>query len=310
MSKYQYLFGPVPSRRYGRSLGIDLTPFKTCSMNCRFCQLGPEDVTHIERKEYVPTTAVLNELEDWKKSGAPADCITLAGSGEPTLHSRFGEILRWINSETDTPSLLLSNGSLFFLPEVRRAAAEAKTVKATLSCWDETSFKQIHRPHPELTFNRLIEGERAFRDAFSGHYCLEVFLIDGINDGDQAIKQLSELCKSVAPDSIQLNTAVRPPADGQIRIVPPERMAQIAPRFSPCATYSTTSSTTAPDSLQEFTAENLLALIRRHPCSLGQLTDSFGKSEEQIQTLCNQLVAEEKLHFSQRNEIPYYSMHT
>jgi len=120
--KYNYLFGPVPSRRFGRSLGIDLTPYKTCSLDCVFCQLGRTKEKTITRKEYVPIDAVMAELEEWLKTDGQADYITLSGSGEPTLHFRFGEILEFIRTNSAIPAVLLTNGTLLDHAQVRDAA--------------------------------------------------------------------------------------------------------------------------------------------------------------------------------------------
>jgi len=129
MNRYRHLFGPVPSRRLGRSLGVDLTPFKTCTLDCIFCQLGHTTNKTLDRKEYVPVVAVEAELETWIKEGGKADYITLSGSGEPTLHTRFGEVLQFVRDQTAIPTALLSNGTLFWLPEVREAARHADIVK-------------------------------------------------------------------------------------------------------------------------------------------------------------------------------------
>jgi len=134
--EYKYLFGPVPSRRFGRSLGIDLTPFKTCSLDCVFCQLGKTTCKTAQRDEFVPIQDVLAELSDWLKTNGNADVVTLSGSGEPTLHSKFGEVIEFVRKRSNIPMLLLTNGTMLHLPDVREAAAAANMVKASLSAWD------------------------------------------------------------------------------------------------------------------------------------------------------------------------------
>ena len=127
-AKYRYLFGPVPSRRFGRSLGVDLTPYKTCCHDCVFCQLGRTTNKTIRRREYVPTERVIEELKHWLSSDGQADYITLSGSGEPTLHTGFGKILDFIRTNTDIPAALLTNGAMLYLPAVRQAASTANVV--------------------------------------------------------------------------------------------------------------------------------------------------------------------------------------
>ena len=146
MNPYKHLFGPVPSRRFGRSLGVDLTPYKTCSYDCVFCQLGRTTVLTRERKEYVPTQEVIDELDGWLRSSGEADYITLAGSGEPTLHSRFGEIIEFVRKNSSIPVALLTNASLMGDPEVRAAASKANVVKVSLSGGTPALLEKINRP--------------------------------------------------------------------------------------------------------------------------------------------------------------------
>jgi wyosine [tRNA(Phe)-imidazoG37] synthetase (radical SAM superfamily) len=139
---YRYLFGPVPSRRLGLSLGVDLNPVKVCTENCVFCQVGRTTELTAERREWVPTAEVLAEFDRWAAAGGTADYVTLSGSGEPTMHAGFGEVLRRVQATGRYRTALLSNGSLMWRPEVRRDAAAADVVKVTISAWDEASFRE------------------------------------------------------------------------------------------------------------------------------------------------------------------------
>src|SRR5450830_1593621 len=166
MSSFKYLFGPVPSRRFGLSLGVDLLPRKTCTLDCIFCEVGPTTHRTLVRKEYVPTEEVLKELAAWFALNLKADFITVTGSGEPTLHTRFGDVLSAIRAQERVRShgrvrsALLTNSTLFHLPEVRSCAALAEVVKVSLSAWDQASFEAITRPHADLSFDRLVDGLR------------------------------------------------------------------------------------------------------------------------------------------------------
>ena len=279
MNSYRHLFGPVPSRRYGRSLGVDLAVPKNCTLNCRFCQLGPTPATTVTRTESPPMDAILAELRQWFTTESPPDFITASGSGEPTLHARFGDLLRFVRAETPCRSLLLSNGSLFHLPEVRRDAALADVVKVSLHAWDQTSFEHVTRPHPSLRFDAIIAGYRAFRQQFSGRLDLEVFIIPGFNDADVQARRIAEIAQSFAPDAITLNSAVRPPADGAVTACPQERLRALTALFGPAAHESGAEPKTAPVALTE-TA--LIALVSRHPVSLCALAATFQKSEAEM----------------------------
>ncbi len=258
----KYLFGPVPSRRYGRSLGVDLSILKTCTLNCRFCQLGDTQDVTITRTDQPPIEAVLGELRQWLTRDEPLDYITASGSGEPTLHLHFGDLFRFVRAETPFRSLLLSNGSLFTLPEVRREAALADVVKVSLNAWDQASFEQIVRPHPSLKLEAILEGYYAFRQLFSGRLDLEVFIIQGINDTVEQIDRIAALAQRFSPDDISLNTAVRPTADRTLVACPCEQMAQLATRFQIHAHDSGPQDTTVPANM---TQEEKDALHVRHP---------------------------------------------
>ena len=164
--KYQFLFGPVPSRRLGQSLGLDIVPMKTCTQNCLYCQLGKDAPLTLDRKAYVPTEAVLDELRRWLDEGHRADYITLSGSGEPTLHSELGTLLDAIKTLTDTPTAVITNGTLLYQPDVRRDCAKADVVLPSLDAGDEAAFLRLNNPHPDLKFQTFIDGLCQFRNEY------------------------------------------------------------------------------------------------------------------------------------------------
>ena len=218
---YRYLFGPVPSRRLGRSLGVDLNPLKVCTENCIFCQIGRTTELTAARREWVPTADVLAEFDRWQAAGGTADFITLSGSGEPTMHTGFGEVLAHVRAARQFKTALLSNGSLLWLPEVRQAAVLADVVKVTLSAWDEESFARIHRPAAGLTLARLLAGARALRAEYGGQLWVEVMLLAHINDAPEQVRAIAELARALAPDAIHLNTVTRPAQAGVAQASPP-----------------------------------------------------------------------------------------
>jgi wyosine [tRNA(Phe)-imidazoG37] synthetase (radical SAM superfamily) len=271
---YQYLFGPVPSRRLGRSLGIDVTPFKTCSFDCVFCQCGCTTRLITERGEFVPLEAVCAEIELWLKEDGAADCITFAGSGEPTLYSRLGELIAFIKSLTTIPVIILSNGKLLCRPDVRNELLQADIVKVSLSAWDEASFQKINRPAPGISFEQVLTGESAFRKEFPGELWLEVFLMEGINADLSQVKKIAAAASGIRPDKIHLNTAVRPPAEAAVYPVTKEKLAALCDLFTPRAEVIAAFSATHVDGTVD--AEKLISMIRRHPATAAQLAQSFG----------------------------------
>jgi wyosine [tRNA(Phe)-imidazoG37] synthetase (radical SAM superfamily) len=281
---YHYLFGPVASRRLGRSLGIDVTPFKTCSFNCVFCQCGCTTKLLSERGEFVPFEDVCLELDHWLKHDGKADCITFAGSGEPTLYSRLGDVINFLKSRTSIPVIVLSNGTLLHRIKVRDELLKADVVKVSLSAWDDASFKTINRPCPGLSFEQLLAGEREFRAEFSGKLWVEVFLLEGINAEEKQVRKIAAAAAAIRPDRIHLNTAVRPAAEAGTQPVSKEKLDSFRRLFTPpaevIATFSSETASTGPVCL-----EKLLNLLRRHPATAAQLAQSFDAKPEEIAPL-------------------------
>ncbi len=273
-SHYKYLFGPVPSRRFGRSLGIDLTPFKTCSFDCIFCQLGPTTNTSCQRREYVPVDQVIDEVQDWLETDGAADYITLAGSGEPTLNSGFGRLIDFVRSATTIPVALLTNGSLLSDPQVRAQCARANVVKVSLSAWDQSSMETINRPHPQIRFDQLVEGQRLLRKEFSGQLWMELFLMDNVNAETTQVARIATLARSIAPDIVQLNTVVRPPCEDYATAVSEDRMLALAELFQPAAEVIAEFTGTASGRTQANEAD-ILEMVQRRPCTLEEICQVF-----------------------------------
>ena len=305
MQKYKHIFGPVPSRRLGRSLGVDLTPFKTCTQDCVFCQLGRTATKTISRGEYVSTVELLDELRQWLKKDGKADHITLSGSGEPTLHSRFGEVLGFIRKKTSIDSVLLTNGSLFFLPEVRNAAAQARIVKVSLSAWDRASFGWVNRPHPDIDFKRMIEGQKAFRDEFKGQLWIEVFLVAGINSIPADVEKIAAVIELLRPDRIHLNTAVRPPAEDFVAPLPMERLAALCDLFQPPAEVIVAHEFHEGIEIQA-NQEKIIEMLQRRPCTAEEIAGAFSLHLNEVNKYLGALTQEGRICTEKASGSVYY----
>jgi wyosine [tRNA(Phe)-imidazoG37] synthetase (radical SAM superfamily) len=305
-TEFEYLFGPVPSRRLGRSLGIDVTPHKTCSFDCIFCQCGCTTHRVAQRSEFVPFEDVCSELEQWLAEDGQADVITFAGSGEPTLYSRLGELIAFIKEKTALPVIVLSNGTLFHRQMVRDDLLKADVVKTTLSAWDDVSFNRIHRPAAGISFARLLAGARDFRKVYRGEFWIEVFLMNDINTAPEQVKQIAELAKELGPDKIHLNTAVRPPSEADVRPVPEEKLLSLCPLFTPAAEIIASFGATPPVNESGVNAETLSSLIRRHPSTAEQLAAISGVEAETIRRALAPLVRQSRLHIETRNDETWY----
>jgi len=304
MGNYKYLFGPVPSRRFGRSLGVDLTPYKTCTLDCVFCQLGRTTKKTVTRQEYVPTDSVLAELGEWLKRDGQADYITLSGSGEPTLHSRFGEVLEFIRTNCKIPAVLLTNGSLLNLAEVRDAAARADVVKISLSTWDQASYGWVNRPHIKLQFDQLVEGQKSFRTQFKGQLWMEVFLVGGMNSMPVDVSKIADHAKKIGPDRIQLNTAVRPPAEDFVTSLSEERMQELPHLFHPTAEIIAEFRAKLPSHIQA-NQETIFSMLQRRPCTAEQIADIFDMHLNEVSKYLGSLMRADQIRAEHKKTTVY-----
>jgi wyosine [tRNA(Phe)-imidazoG37] synthetase (radical SAM superfamily) len=225
----KYLFGPVPSRRLGLSLGVDLIPPKTCPFDCIYCEVGPTTVKTRERREYIPAAAILAELEDYFGSSGPVpDFVTLAGSGEPTLNSGLGRIIARLKKITTVPVAVLTNGALLNDPQVRRELQPADVILPSLDAITPELFQTINRPLPGLTMVEMIAGLKALRTQYHGQIWLEVLLLRRLNDSPGELAKLQETIDLIRPDKIHLNTAVRPVVKEYALPLSQEELAAVA----------------------------------------------------------------------------------
>ncbi|MCD6394866.1 MAG: radical SAM protein [Planctomycetes bacterium] len=275
-----HIFGPVPSRRLGRSLGIDLVPFKTCSYDCIYCQLGRTTCKTVERKEYVPLDDVLEELQS--KLVSRPDYITLSGSGEPTLYSRMDELIDRIKKMTETPIAVLTNGSLLWQAEVRRQLMNADLVVPSLDGGDEAMFEAVNRAHKDISFEKMLEGLITFRREFRGQYWLEVFLLAGQSATLEEVKKLAACVKQIKPDHVQLNTVARPPAETYARGVSFDDMVKWAKMFDPPVEVVADFSNTFEQAEFSSGREDILEMLRRRPCSIADIADGLGMHRNEV----------------------------
>jgi wyosine [tRNA(Phe)-imidazoG37] synthetase (radical SAM superfamily) len=210
----KYIFGPVPSRRLGRSLGIDLVPYKTCTFDCIYCDLGRTTHKTASRQSYVPPEEIHYELERaLSDSEKRPDFVTLSGSGEPTLNTAIGEVIRGVKEITSLPVAVITNSSFLSLEEVRKDVAKADLVVPSLDAVTPALFEYINRPHPSLNIKQIVAGLIQFRRQYRGQIWLEILFCRGVNDSREEVEKMRAVIERIEPDRIQLNTPVRPPAE-------------------------------------------------------------------------------------------------
>lgn len=277
-SDFKYLYGPVPSRRLGRSLGIDLVPFKTCTYDCIYCQLGHTTNKTMERRSYAPVKDILDELKLKLASGEAPDYISIAGSGEPTLHSYIGELIGMIKNMTSIPVAVLTNGSLLYLPEVRTALMKADLVIPSLDAGDETMFRYVNRPHDGISFDNMVNGLIEFTDYFPGQVWLEVLLVSGVTGMAADVEKIATWANKIGANKVQLNTVCRPAAEEFACAVDRKQMGNLAGLFPGVAEVISEdeSDHICVSAVQDAAGKEIVHLLARRPCTLTGICSGLG----------------------------------
>jgi wyosine [tRNA(Phe)-imidazoG37] synthetase (radical SAM superfamily) len=300
----KYVFGPVPSRRLGFSLGVDLVPFKTCTLDCTYCQLGKTTHKTLERKPYTSLDDAVAELEAALKQHQKVDYITLAGSGEPTLSTQLGPIIARIKEMTATPVAVLTNGTLLHREDVRNELLSADVVVPSLDTVSQEIFTAINRPHPELTISQMITGLESFRRVYAGKLWLEILLVRGINDSPEEVKKIKNVLSPLGLDMIQLNTPVRPSTDRSCKPLTPQELVRCKEILGdPCEVIA------AFDGRQHTMEVNLqdkiYSMVSRRPLNIAEIADSLGMDRAQATEVLSLLEEQGKIE-SQKQGVEFY----
>lgn len=295
---YKYLFGPVPSRRLGMSLGIDLVPEKVCSLNCVYCEVGNTTKLTTDRKEYILYDKIKAELSDYFHYNPDPDYITFSGYGEPTLNVKFGEILRYIKKiKPHIPVAILTNGTLFYDHSVQEEIKTADVVLPSLDAATEEVFQKLNRPADGLSLTNYINGLIEFSRNFKGKIWLEVFILPGYNDHQEELEKLKNIIREINPDSIQLNTLDRPGTEPGLRGATPEELQKIKDfwNLENVKIISAAAARKNTTSYRKDTESAILETIARRPCTLQDLTQTLGIHSNEINKYLDVLEKEEKI---------------
>ncbi|RKY56808.1 MAG: radical SAM protein [Candidatus Neomarinimicrobiota bacterium] len=308
---YQYLFGPVPSRRLGISLGVDLVPHKICTLNCVYCECGATTELTLDRREYVSHDKVIKELDDYLTNYPEPDYITFSGSGEPTLNLRIGEVILYIKDKYPKIKIaVLTNGTLFIDPEVRRSLLQADVVLPSIDAATREAFLRLNRPHHDLDHKEHIKGLIRFRKEFKGKIWLEVFLLEGYNDNSEDLTALKSAIERIKPDIIQLNTLDRPGALPGLTAVSFEKLNQIKDLwFLPnIEIIAPVSERQTKKSFREDIENAVLETISRRPCTLKDLSHILRIHENEINKYLSTLDASGKIEALNMNRGVFYQL--
>lgn len=270
MSETNYIFGPVPSRRLGRSLGVSPIPSKTCNYSCVYCQLGRTNKMTNTRREYFPLEDILAEFDRCLPDLEHCDVVSIVGEGEPTLYARLGDLIRGIHARTDKPVAVITNGALLSDPQVRAELCEADIVLPSLDSFDADSWHRTDRPHGHLRYEEVLEGLITFTHEFTGQVYLEIMLMDGINDSPEALEKFRALLPKLRYDRVYINTPVRPPAEADISVSSPEAIRQATELLGGVSIDALASGSFFSEIEDDYTA--ILSIIGRHPMNQHEVT--------------------------------------
>lgn len=304
------VFGPVPSRRLGQSLGIDTIPLKTCNWNCVYCQLGRTRPLTNTRREYYPRKTILDEARETLAKYTPTeiDWVTFVGSGEPTLHVGIGDLIRQIKAITSTPVAVITNGSLLYQPTVRHELVAADAVLPTLDAGTPELYQRINRPHPDITFDRLVEGLMNFRHEYNGRLWIEVMLVQGVNDSASALQALADILRRIAPDEIHISLPTRPPAEPWVS--PPEQEAIMRAMVLLGEVTSIVQPATGSFDLREGQnpVDAVIDIITRHPMRQEELEQTLNRClPDEMENVLTELEQSGRAQLVERYGIRFWS---
>lgn len=289
------VYGPVPSRRLGLSLGVDILPFKTCTLDCVYCQLGSSSRTTVRRKAFFDPQDVLGQVRKAINSGARIDHITFSGSGEPTLNRSLGGLIHGIKKMTDIPVAVLTNATLLSRTDVREALRAADVVVPSFDAATPGLFRRVNRPHRSLSLNRTLKGLGEFRRRYKGEIWLEIMLVKGMNDSPAHVRKLKEAIAAIRPDRVQLNTVVRPPAVKSAGPLNAAEMEKIREAIGVGCEVTVDFPKTAQISSRGGLEAAILAMVRRRPVTAEDIAASLGRDRASVRKALESLESAKKI---------------
>jgi wyosine [tRNA(Phe)-imidazoG37] synthetase (radical SAM superfamily) len=311
----QYVFGPVASRRLGISLGIDLVPSKTCSLNCIYCEAGETDALSLERKEYVPIDDVLAQLEKMLESGIKINYLTFSGAGEPTLNSGIGRVVDFIKRRyPQYPVCLLTNGTLLGDPQLQQEIEQVDLVIPSLDASSQEEFVKINRPVHGLDFDSFCRGLFEYGRKRASKIWLELFIVPGINDSDESIARFAGIVKAVNPDKVQLNTLDRPGCVDWIKPSPRENTLRFVRALEPfvpveaIGPFRYKSVALRSDISLEKIDQQIMSLAGRRPCTVDDLRVALGADEKTIKAHLDILLRSGKIQSERQSRGDFFSL--
>lgn len=291
------LFGPVPSRRLGLSLGVDLVPSKTCSLDCVYCESGKTTRLTVSRKPWVDVNQVIGELERFLSQNPDLDVVTFSGSGEPVLNESIPAIVTFLKTRfPEYKTVLLTNGTLFYMEQARRDVMDLDLIIASLDAVSPEVFKAVNRPHPDLDPERIIQGLVDLRKEYRHELWIEIFIVPGLNDSDRELDLLSSAVRRIAPDKVQINTLDRPGTEPWVRRAEKSELERIQSHFDHLEIVGRESCRKMSLSVEKMAVEPaIVQLVSRRPCTADDMVKSLGADRAQIDTALERLMKDGKI---------------
>ncbi len=304
---YKHLYGPVPSRRLGRSLGIDMVPHKTCCYDCVYCQLGPTTNHTMAVAEYTPAHEIILDLERWLRLDGEADYLTFAGSGEPTLQARLADIMKLAREQSKLPVALLTNGALLWTEHARNAAMQADVLIPSLDAATPEVFERVNRPCEGVTLERVVDGLIETVAAFGGETWLEVMLVKGVNDSAEELRAIARVAEQIGPTEIQINTVVRPVPGGEVERLSDEELVRARKILGPTTKVIESAWEHGAPEDAERSEEDVLALVSYRPCTLADVARGLDMHVNEAVKYVQHLLSEGRIGQTHQDGETYYT---
>jgi wyosine [tRNA(Phe)-imidazoG37] synthetase (radical SAM superfamily) len=290
------IYGPIPSRRFGLSLGVDVLPHKTCSMDCIYCQLGPSDRVEIEQRTFFPVEDILKEVAQALERGPGPDVITLAGSGEPTLYRPLGALIDGLHDLANIPILIITNSTMLHVEETARAVMKAEILAPSLDAGDEETFRKVNQTHAAISFKTMFEGLKRVTHAHPGQIHLEVMLVEGVNDSEESLVAIAEKISEIRFDRIDINTPVRPPVPERGALPCSEEvLARAVELFGdkahPIADFRPTCVRPLHPRAFSDRDKDIREMLLRRPCTVRDIASGLSLSESRVLESLNRMLS-------------------
>jgi wyosine [tRNA(Phe)-imidazoG37] synthetase (radical SAM superfamily) len=288
----QYVFGPVPSRRLGFSLGVDIIPAKYCCFDCIYCQIGKTTNIEMTRKSFIDPYKIIDEITNVVNKTEHIDYITFSGSGEPTLNADLGTMIEEVKKITDIPISVITNGALLHIGDVRKDLMLADVVLPSLDAVSEDIFRYINRPHSLIEIDTIIHGLKLLRNEYQGKIWLEVMLIKNVNDTREELEKLKEIVSELKVDKLQLNTVTRPPIDKTIDRLTKDDLEKACEYLGePCEIICNFEKSVKKHYTENW-SQKILEILQRRSLTLDDIVRitgiSFNKAKDRLKILENE----------------------